>query len=199
MYVYANQGLTVDDLCPFCRTPAPSVPEDIIKRNDKRMEAKDSEAFYNLGVAYSNGVFDIPINHTKALELFHRAGELGSSMAYRSIGSAYYEGNGVERNMKKAKHYWELAAMRGEVRARYNLGVSEEKAGNMDRALKHWMIAVRSAHTNSLKQIKALFEIGLVTKSCYEIALRSHQTAVAEIRSDQRDQAAASSQLCRYY
>ena len=34
--------------------------------------------------------------------------------------------------------------MGGDVYARHNLGVDEAKAGNMERALKHHMIAVRS-------------------------------------------------------
>ena len=48
-----------------------------------------------------------------------------------------------------ARHYFELAAMDGEVAARYNLGVTEENACNYDRALKHYMIAVRSGLTDS--------------------------------------------------
>ena len=49
-------------------------------------------------------------------------------------------GRGVERDMKKAKHYWELAAIGGNVRARYNLGCLEENTGKMRIALKHYMI-----------------------------------------------------------
>ena len=36
----------------------------------------------------------------------------------------------VEVDKKKAKHYYEQAAMIGSVTARYNLGRSEGKAGN---------------------------------------------------------------------
>jgi len=46
----------------------------------------------------------------------------------------------VEQDKRKATHYYELAALRGDVTARYNLGLKEEKVGNMDRALKHYML-----------------------------------------------------------
>ena len=60
---------------------------------------------------------------------------------YNNIGIAYENGAGVERDVKKAKCYWELAIMGEDVEARHNLGVHEYEARNMDRAVKHWMIA----------------------------------------------------------
>ena len=57
----------------------------------------------------------------------------------------------MEVDKKKANHYYKLAAMRGNAHARYNLGVVEEEAGNMNRALKHYMIASGCGHSNSLK------------------------------------------------
>ena len=47
----------------------------------------------------------------------------------------------MEADTKKAKYYYEVAAMRGNAMARHNLGAMEEHSGNMDRAVKHWMIA----------------------------------------------------------
>ena len=73
----------------------------------------------------------------KAIELYHRAGELGDLESFLNIGYAYHNGCGVEVDKKKAEHFWELAAMKGSASARHNLGVNEDDAGNMDRALKH--------------------------------------------------------------
>ena len=70
---------------------------------------------YDLGCLYSHGSHELPQNHAKALELYHRAGELEYATSYYSIGNAYYAGDGVERDEKKALHYyWELAAMGGD-------------------------------------------------------------------------------------
>ena len=49
---------------------------------------------------------------------------------------AYLHGRGVELDKTKARYYYELAAMGGDS-TRHNLGIREEIAGNMDRALKH--------------------------------------------------------------
>ena len=98
-----------------------------------------------------------------------------------------------------AKHYYELSAMEGCETARHNLGVGEENAGNYDRALKHHMIAVRGGDTDSVKEIQRMYTDGHVTKDQYANALRSHQAYVNEIKSDQRDSAAAFSDDCTYY
>ena len=78
------------------------------------------------------------LNNTS--NLYHGAAELGNSRAYYSIGNAYDFGRGVERDEKKAAHYYGLAAMGGDVEAR-NRGASRAHSGNWERALKHWMIS----------------------------------------------------------
>ena len=99
----------------------------------------------------------------------------------------------------EAKHYCELAAMEGCVVARDNLGTSEYDAGNYDRALKHYMIAVRSGLTDSVLKIQRMYMNGRATKDQYANALRSHQAYLNEIKSDQRDEAAAFDAQYKYY
>jgi len=188
-------------LCPFCRKPAPTANEDTIIQIKKRMKVGDAEAIYNLGCCYSEGSRGLPQDHTKALELWHQAGELGHARSYYSVGAAYYAGNGVERDEKKANHYWELAAMGGDVDARHNLGISEGlRAGNMDRALNHFMIAAGSGYSDSLENIKQMLMNGWnATKEDYAKALRVYQEYLDEIKSAQRDEAAAYSHEYKYY
>ena len=104
---------------------------------------------------------------------------------------------GVDK--KKAKHYYELAAIAGSVISRHNLGVKGLDAGNFERALKHHMIAVRSGDTDSLKIIKQLYSKGYATKEDYTTALQLFQTYLGEIKSPQRDKAAAENKRFRYY
>ena len=155
------------------------------------MEICDAEAIYNLGCCYSEGSRGLPQDHNKALELWHRAAELGHSLSYYSIGIAYRRGDGVERDEKKTNYYWELAAMGGNVDARYNLGNSEWRAGNIDRALKHFMIALSFGDNDSLENIKQMFINGDATKDEYSKALRAYQAYLDEIKSPQRDEASA--------
>ena len=61
----------------------------------------------------------------------------------------------------------------------------------MDRALKHWTIAVAAGHDTSLKNIRICFLNGHVSKDDFERALRAHKEAADEMKSDQREAAAA--------
>ena len=105
----------------------------------------------------------------------------------------------MEVDEKKAIHYWELAAIRGHPIARNNLGISEWKAGKYDRAVKYFMIAARDGNPNSVKHVKLLYEQGLATKEDYSKALESYQSYLDEIKSDQRDKAAAAHVNFKYY
>ena len=187
----------VDDLCPFCRAPAAA---DAVQMVMKRMEVDDAIAMDQLGRWYQNGDRGFPQNADKALDFFHRAGELGHVHSYHSIGCAYFHGDGVERDEKKAKQYWELAAIGGDVSARYYLGILEERAGNMSRALMHYMIAAECGVNGSLKEIRKLYTSGHATKDDFAKALRAHQKYVDGIKSDQRDKATAfNREKYRYY
>ena len=108
-------------------------------------------------------------------------------------------GNGVERDEKKANHYWELAAMGGDEQARHHVANLEGCAGNMDRALKHLMIAAGLGYSDSLEQIKLLFKNGLVIKDDYAKALQAYSAHLNEIKSPQRDEAAAFHDAHKYY
>ena len=102
-------------------------------------------------------------------------------------------------DQKKAKHYYELAAMGGHVDARHNLGIDEENADNIDRAIKHFMIAVKDGGSASLKTIREMVTIGHATKDDFKKALESYQAYLDEVRSDQRDKAAAEVDEYKYY
>ena len=162
--VYDNLGNEVDNQkCPFCRTPHHTSKEEIAERYKSRMEAGDPIAIFNRGCDYQDGLNGLP-DYTKALELFHRAVDLGYTEACCSIGYCHEFGRGVEVDKKKAMHYYELAAMKGNTFARCNLGVLEEDAGNMKRALKHYMVAIRGGHNDALKMIKELYSDGYAMK-----------------------------------
>ena len=69
----------------------------------------------------------------------------------------------------------------------------------MDRALKHWMIAVRCGDPDALMNIKQFYRYRYATKDDYTKALRSYQSYLDEVKSDQRDQAAAYNAQYKYY
>jgi len=198
--LYDDQGNEVDnDKCPFCRTLAPKSDEEGNEREKKRMDVGDAIAIYNLGCYYQEGSYGFPQDRVKALELYHRAGDLGYPKAHCSIGVAYDYGEGVGVDEKKAVHCYELAAMKGNEISRFNLGNGEERAGNMNRALKHYMIAVKCGHAKSLDAIKKMYSNRHATKDDYTTALHTYQEYLSEIKSNQRDEAATFSEQYRYY
>ena len=178
-----------DLLCAFCRMTNTKTDEDDINRLKKLINKGNANAFNYFGGLYSQGECGLPPDHQKACELYLKAGDLGCVEGYHNLGMHYINGNGVEIDSKKAKYYFELAAMNGHIRARHNLGGIEYKAGNVDRAMKHWMIAAKVGSERSLHNIKLGFKDGHVTKDGYTKALRAYQKRQDETKSDERDAA----------
>jgi TPR repeat protein len=178
-------------LCPFCKaTPARS-PEEEVKRIKKLMEKGNAEAFYQLASHYENGIRGMPQDWATANELYLKAGELGCAVAYNNLGNSYCAGRDVEVDEKKAKHYYELSAMNGSVNARHNLGCSEGRTGNHERAMKHLMISASAGLKKSLDAVKYGFMNGDVTKDEYANTLREYQNSQDEMKSKARDKALA--------
>jgi len=187
-----------EEKCPFCRAPSPT-DEEMVADYKKRVDLDDAQAIYSLGCVYNRGRYGFPQRPDKALKLWHRAGKFGHAGAYFNIGYGYYIGNGVERDSNKAKHFWEVAAILGHVGARHNLGSSEIDAGNTERGIRHYIISAGLGCSDSLKAIKQMFMNGYATKDDYGTALRALQSYLDEVRSNQRDEAAAYSDDCKYF
>ena len=198
MCVYAVQIRDEEALCPFCRIPSAMSREENINRLQKRVKVDDAHAINHLGDFYYDGSYGFPQDYAKALELWHRAAELGCAKSIANIGRIYYLGRSVEVDTKKALQYWEDAAIRGNTNARHMLSYVEQKAGNMDRAIKHHMIAVRGGDNSSLAIIQELYSGGQATRDEYTKALRSYQKYLDEVKSSQRDEAATANEKYKY-
>ena len=86
-------------------------------------------------------------------------------------------------------HYWQQAAMKGDVESRNNLGIVEFNNKNYELAVQHWMIAAKMGNEESLHDIKKMFMQGHATKAQYAEALRGYGDAVQEMKSPQREEA----------
>jgi len=177
------------DMCPFCRTPQDTTKKEEIERIQKLMDKGNAMAFTILGGCYISRELGLPQDYQKANDLYQKGGELGCAEAYYNLGISYYHGRGVERDVKKAQHYYELATMGGHVVARYKLGCIEGQAGNHYRALNHMIIAARAGDDNSLDIVKQVFTQGGITKDGYADILRAYHKRQKEMRSEERDKA----------
>jgi len=135
-------------LCSFCRVPIHTSCEERIQRVKKRMKLNDAGAFHWLGDSYRHGNNGLQQDLRKAFELFQRGAELGLSMCHAKIAHMY-QGEEVERDEEKSIHHLMLAAMGGHEESRYNLGAIEHNNGNMNKAMKHFMIAARSGYVDA--------------------------------------------------
>ena len=192
--VYAHVAAAADTefhKCIFCRTEGPYSDEENIERVKTRAEANDALAMVNLGGFYQLGMKGLRQDHAKALELYHKSAKLGHHPAQYNLYACYREGGIVEKDTRKATYHGQLAAMAGNVHARYNLGCAEGKAGNVDRARKHWMISANAGYDLAMKQIQEGYQSGFVTKDDYESTTRAYGNSIDEMKSDDRDRAAS--------
>ena len=185
----------VEDCCAFCRTPLTTSMEIGTIRLKKLMAAGNPHAFNKVATCYFLGSLGFPQDAVKANELYFKAGELGSAEAYTNLACNYEMGRGVEIDFKKAKHYYELAAMNGCIQARRQLGGIETQNGNVTRGMKHFLIAARAGDKTSLDTVQASYPLGWVTKDDYANALRGYQKRRDDVKSEQRDKARKAERL----
>eukprot|EP00984_Skeletonema_dohrnii_P026578 scaffold15922_cov104-Skeletonema_dohrnii-CCMP3373.AAC.9 len=185
---YANEireaEASLQNKCPFCRTPIPSTDEGFEKQRMKRVEANDPVAMRREGVVqYKKG------DYSSAIEYCSKAAELGNVEANFKLALLYHNGQGVEKDSEMAMHHLEEAAIGGHPTARYNLGVHEWINDNNERAVKHWIIAATQGHDLSIEALMSAFKKGFVSKDDLATALRAHQAAVDATKSSQREAA----------
>ena len=180
--------------CPFCNTLAPENDKEMIEMLMERIERfNDAHAMLTLGSFYERGRHGFDINDSKVVEMYQRASELGYAEAHFNLGVAYEDGlglGGVTPDKKKSIHHYQLAAMMGDMDARCNLAANEGQDGNEDRSMRHFMIAAKCGHDNSLNMIKQGFTAGIVTKEDFEKTLRA-KASQDETKSERRDRATA--------
>ena len=79
--------------------------DDVMYWLNKAAEQGERQALYNLGISYHRGDINGEINIAKSNELFRQSAEAGYSAAYSRMALIYFNGEGVEKNLKIAK-YW---------------------------------------------------------------------------------------------
>lgn len=113
---------------------------------EKAAKANDAEAIFVLASMYATGEGE-KIDQKKALELFEKSAQLGSSNAMLQLGLIYRNGNEVvKKDDKKALMWFEEGAKKGNPSAIHNVGLAYYKGLNIkqDRA-KAFTYFIRSA------------------------------------------------------
>ena len=170
--------------CPFCRKISPNTDEEGEKLMLKRVEANDPVAMQVLGTQRINKG-----DYKGAFDYWTKAAKLGDVMSHYQLFCIHKNGHGVARDKKIEAYHMEKAAIGGHHIARFNLGCLEWENGRRDRATKHWIIAAKLGHDNSLHNLKRMCELGAVNKEDFAAALRAYHATVDATKSPQREEA----------
>lgn len=147
-------------------------------------------AMIHLGEHYCNGNKGLQKDELKAVQFFLRAAELGSPRALLNVSKAFQQcgisgfsfmRERTEDTTEKSDMFCEFAAKKGEVAARYNLGVVAMFDGKFDVAKRHWLAGAWVGHQYCLKAVKFMFLKGLTSKDDYDQSLRrQHESFMLE-------------------
>ncbi len=183
---FAHKRSIGGDGCPFCREPVLSAEEENRKRIMERVKANDPTALNYMGRRrYEEGDYD------SAVEYITKAAEVGDAAAHYDLGDMYRKGQGVEKDEEKMVYHLEEAAIGGHPYARHNLACYEKDNGNMERVVKHLIIASNLGLETSMKELWKHYSLGNITKEELEATLRTHHAAITEMKSPEREVAEA--------
>jgi TPR repeat protein len=146
-----------------------------VKKNDPAALCRMGREFFNEGDCGT------------ALIYLTKAAKLEDTYAHAQLGAMYEYSLGVEKDMEKAVCHYEKAAIGGHPKARYMLGCYEERSGNTERAAKHFIIAAKLGDDESMRDIWKHYFHGNISKEDLDATLRTHQAAIDEMKSEQRD------------
>ena len=181
-------GKYIQGACPFCREPEPTTDEMIVMRLKNGMKKNIPGFFTCFARFYVEGDKGFPRDLVKGRALLLKAVELGCAKAYAKLAYSYIIDDNGEFDIKKARHYYELAAMGGDIPARYVLGCLDIQVGDLDRAYKHFEISAKAGLEDSLKPMLHGYKDGYITKDEYTEVFRSYQKKQEDMKSEMRDE-----------
>jgi hypothetical protein len=178
--------------CAFCRVPVSKSGPESIKRLEERIDKKgDLRAMLMLAKMHREGAQGLAQDNAKGLELYQRAADLGLPVALLTLGYYFLVGlPGIIQDEEKARLYFEAAAKKGEVQARFDLGQLEEECHNYDLAIKHFKLAATAGQEDAMKELWKYFPSKL-DKAELEETLRAHKEACDDMNSEERERCEA--------
>ena len=182
--------------CPFCRAPelTPNDSEEDVRRLETRALQKDPVALRSLAGMYALGVEGVRMDALKALDCWIRAIECGCASSCNDIARLYEEGYGIFSDKKRAGLFERVGAMRGDVFARHNIGLTEYKLGNHEIAIRHWKISAEAGYQPSLDALKKIYNADgkqpgkkFISKEYLELTYRACHEAQMEVKTEERE------------
>ena len=146
--------------CPLCRAPRPTTDAEDLARLRRHAEKEVPEALFHLGNAYCMGNLGLEIDMKQSAKILKRAVELGDAEAMVGLGYSYEFGEGVKRDIKKAKQLYRTAANRGLPSANLYLANRLCESGDHEEAFPIMKIAAEHGVTMAEYNVGCMFETG---------------------------------------
>ena len=121
-----KKARTADDDDDWFIPAKPAVATKDLPLSDLKAKAEqgDTEAQYNLGYRYYNGVDGVSKDYSQAVYWYTKVAKQGYAQAQNELGTCYYNGGyGVSKDYSKAMYWFSKAAEQGDSIAQHNLGV----------------------------------------------------------------------------
>ncbi|MDO9414883.1 tetratricopeptide repeat protein [Pararhizobium sp.] len=158
----ANAGFVVA-MVNFAFRTEDTKPVEAFAWYKKAADAGNLLGYYNLGVAYQNGVGTEP-NGRLSLEAYLKASDMGDGLATFNMGSLHDEGKLVTANKEEAVRLYKIAIDRGIVDAMFNLAYLYENGDGIPvdkpAALALYKKAAALGDTESAEKAKLLEAAG---------------------------------------
>ena len=190
-----DAGKKVALTCRFCREPeSPSAKEEYVLLQARCLQ-NDHHALSLMGEVHQDGKYGKAKDGLKALDCFIRAVELGSAVSCAMIAEGYNEGNGVAVDKERAALFQRVAALRGDIVARHNIGIAEYHTfGNHEIAIRHWKVAAEAGDQDSLIVLRIIYNGDgkvpgkeFISKDYLESTYRACHDAQMEVKTEERE------------
>jgi len=103
-----------------------SNPPSLIETSNLSQTQQRALTLFEAGKAAHDGI-NVPQDYEKARLLYLEAANLGSNPALINLGYLYFTGQGVKKNLIKAREFYEIAAARGSEDAKANLKMMDAR------------------------------------------------------------------------
>ena len=183
--------------CPLCRQAEPADEEDYLRQLEAKFSSLgDKVSCVSLGTYLMfgrNG--STRKDELKGLYCLIKAAELGSPESCVCLGIIFREGIGLSIDMDKAALFDKVAAIRGDVQARHNIGTAEYRVfGNYELGIRHWKISAEAGYQQSLKSLTKVYNADgkrpgkeFISKEDMDKIYRDCHEAQEMIKSEERE------------
>lgn len=144
----------------------------------------NSEAFYDLGMAYYRGELGLNVDNEEAFRWIMKAAKKGHIEAENTIGVFYAEGIHVEKDLEEAIKWYRQAALCGNIVAQSNLGnkyyFGDGVKQDYSEAIKWWSLAADQGYDNAQAFLGDCYFDGEGVNVDYEKAVKLYKKAAIQ-------------------